>query len=237
MMQVFCMIMLIAVFDRNYMSEIRSNLFAFIIFCIVFSGFAACSAPQNDAMNTANTAKPSNTADTAATTDKSSEYPPLASGLADSEFELLDGTKFKVSDRKGKVLLLNIWGTWCQPCRAEMPHLVALQNKYGAQGFEVIGLNIGDGEGTPETIEEIKAFATSMKLNYTLARSPNAATAQFYKITKQQVVPQTLVVDRDGRLRGVFIGGGPRVVNSMTATVAKVIDGTQSVAEPQTAPN
>ncbi|MEO7658875.1 MAG: TlpA disulfide reductase family protein [Pyrinomonadaceae bacterium] len=156
-------------------------------------------------------------------TSKSSIYPKLASGLAESEMELLDGSTFKISDRKGRVLLLNIWGTWCGPCRAEMPHLIAMQEEFGPQGFEVIGLNIGDGNGTPETVEEIKTFAEKMKLNYTLARSSNSATGQFYKITKQQVVPQSLLVDREGHLRGVFVGGGQRIIDSMKATLEKIM--------------
>jgi hypothetical protein len=63
-----------------------------------------------------------------------------------------------------------------------------------------------------------------MKLNYTIARSPNSATIQFYQISKQQVVPQTLLVDREGHLRGVFVGGGQRVLDSMKATVEKTMN-------------
>lgn len=204
------------------MKEISTYLTLFIILCFAFLGLAGCgSGPADVAGN--NAAKPAANGDSAPTETKSSAYPPLAAGLAESEFELLDGSKFKVSDRKGKVLMLNIWGTWCGPCRAEMPHLIALQNKYGPQGFEVIGLNIGDGEGTPETVEQIKTFAAAEKLNYTLARSPNSATAQFYKITKQQSVPQSLLIDREGRLRGVFSGAGQRIYDAMNETVEKTM--------------
>jgi thiol-disulfide isomerase/thioredoxin len=152
------------------------------------------------------------------------EYPPLASGLANAEFKLLDGNgTFKVSENKGKVMLLNIWGTWCGPCRAEMPHLVELQEKYRDDGFEVIGLNIGNGQGSPEPIDLIKQFSERMKLNYTIAISDNASTVEFYKITQQQVVPQSLLVDREGKLRGMFIGGGMRVIGTMKETVDKVM--------------
>jgi thiol-disulfide isomerase/thioredoxin len=204
------------------MKNVFVNLALFTFFSIVFSGLTACTESPTNLANS-NAAIPNSNTSGAPSDSKSKEYPPLASGLANAEFELLDGSKFKIVDRKGKVLLLNIWGTWCGPCRAEMPHLIALQEKYGPQGFEVIGLNIGDGNGSPETIDQIKTFAASMKLNYTLARSPNAATAEFYKISKQQVVPQTLLVDREGHLRGMFIGGGPRVVNSMSETVEKTM--------------
>lgn len=188
--------------------------------CLVMAGCSGASTGGANNSAAANTAANSNTN---AGGSRSSEYPPLASGLANADLELLDGTKFKVTDKKGKVLLLNIWGTWCGPCREEMPHLVELQDKYGPQGFEVIGLNIGDGSGVPEPDGLIKDFVAKMKLNYTIARSPVAATVQFYQISKQQVVPQTLLIDREGRLRGVFVGGGARVIDTMKTTLSKTL--------------
>ncbi|QQS33844.1 MAG: TlpA family protein disulfide reductase [Acidobacteriota bacterium] len=152
-----------------------------------------------------------------------SAFPPLPPTLANTQYQLLDGTPFKLSDKKGKVLLVNIWGTWCGPCRAEMPHLIALQNKYGPQGFEVIGLNIGDGSGSPEPVDLIKSFAEKMGLNYTLAISSNENTREFYRLTRQEVVPQTIIVDRNGKLRGVLVGSGQRVYDSMYETVGKVM--------------
>lgn len=210
----------------EFMKEIVRNIVLFISLCLVFSMLTSCTGTGASVGNT-------NTANVPSTESKSSSYPPLASGLAEADFELLDGTKFKVSEKKGKVLLLNIWGTWCGPCREEMPHLVAMQNEYAAKGLEVIGLNIGDGSGTPEGVDQIKAFVEKMKLNYTIARSPNASTMQFYQISKQQVVPQTLLVDRDGHLRGVFVGGGQRVIDSMKNTLAKTMEGSENYVAPE----
>lgn len=194
-----------------------------LVFSIVFSGLAGCRTTASNAANQGSANAPENV-NSPTSGVKTTVYPPLASGLADAEFELLDGSKFKISERKGKILLLNIWGIWCGPCRAEMPHLVEMQAKYGERGFEVIGLNIGDENGATEDVEAIKKFAEKMKLNYTLARSPGASTAQFYRVTKKQVVPQSLLVDREGHLRGVFVGGGERVINSMKETLEKMIN-------------
>lgn len=203
------------------MKRTITTLALFVVLTLAFSGLTGCGGTQ-PATNTTNATANSN-AKTGDNTSRSAEFPPLASGLAEADLELLDGTKFKISSKKGKVLLLNIWGTWCGPCRAEMPTLMALQNEYGPKGFEVIGMNIGDGAGTPETVPQITKFVEQMKLNYTIARSPNAVTNEFYKITKQQVVPQTMLVDREGHLRGVFVGGGERVFNSLRETVAKTM--------------
>ncbi len=207
------------------MKEIITNLGLFIVFCIVFSGLSGCSGKVSSTANTsaANTAASPSSASPAKSNSQSSAYPPLAAGLADADIELLDGTVTRVSERKGKVILLNLWGIWCGPCRGEMPHLVALQDQYRDQGFEVIGLNIGDENQNPEDMGAIKAFGEKMKLNYTLGRVKRDTTAQVYKITHEEVVPQSLLVDREGHLRGVFIGAGPNVVSKIQETVAKAI--------------
>lgn len=205
------------------MKNLFTNLIVFAVLSLAISNLTGCSAPTSNATNgPANSGSPANTQTT--NNPNSADYPPLASGLAEANFEMLDGTKFKVSERKGKVLLLNLWGTWCIPCRAEMPHLIELQNMYGERGLEVIGLNIGDGDGGQESNEDIEEFVRKVKLNYTIARSPREATKQFYLITKAEVVPQSLVVDREGRLRGAFIGGGGDVINKMKDIVGRVMN-------------
>jgi thiol-disulfide isomerase/thioredoxin len=205
------------------MKRIFDNLALFVVMTLAFSALTGCGGGSgNVEVGTTNSNANANT-NTLATGSRSSEYPPLASGLAQADLELLDGTKFKISDHKGKVLLLNLWGTWCGPCRAEMPSLVKLKEQYGSQGFEILGLNVGDGQGSPESNELIEPFVEKMGLNYLIARIPNPAMREFYKITKQDVVPQTLLVDREGHLRGVFIGGGGKVIESMKQTVEKTL--------------
>lgn len=203
------------------MKRLLTDLTMFAALAVVFSALTGCgNSVETKNSSSANNSPTNNVAQKRAS---SSEFPPLASGLADAEVAMVDGTKFKLSDKKGKVLLVNIWGTWCGPCISEMPHLIELQNKHGEQGFEVIGLNIGDGSGTPEPLDDIKEFVAKQKLNYTIAIASNAVTNQFYLITKQQVVPQTILVDREGKLRGVFVGGGPRIFSSMKQNVEKVV--------------
>jgi len=69
------------------------------------------------------------------------------------EFSLPDltGKTLKLSDYRGKVVLLDFWATWCDPCREEIPHFVELQNKLGDQGFEIIGVSMDDG---PEPVRD-----------------------------------------------------------------------------------
>lgn len=185
------------------------------IFGLIIGGCGGGSSTDKPANASANAAK-------SAPAD-STQYPLLSSSISNAPLEQLDGTKIKTSDRKGNILLLNLWATWCGPCRAEMPHLVELQEKYRPAGFQVLGLDVGDGNGNPESIEDIKKFAAKMKLNYELFRITNETVGDFYKLTQFEGVPQTVLVDRQGRVRGVFLGGGERVINTMKQTVDKVI--------------
>jgi thiol-disulfide isomerase/thioredoxin len=201
------------------MKRLFTYLMTFAAFAIIFSAMTGCGETEQKTNIVANGAN--NTATQKQT--NSTEFPPLPSGLADAEVAMLDGTKFKISDKRGKVLLLNIWGTWCGPCIKEMPHLIALQNEYGERGFEVIGLNIGDGAGSPEPLDKIKEFVAKQKLNYTIAIASNAVNRQFDMISKRSVVPQTILVDREGRFRNGFVGGGQKIFDSMKQSVAKVM--------------
>ena len=201
------------------MKQIVTNLALFIVLAIVFSSLGGCKeTPAGNAnANAANA--PANTTAQTGDSKPNTAYPPLQSGIADGDIELVDGTITKASQHKGKVLILNLWGIWCGPCRDEMPHLAQLQTTYGERGLEVFGLNIGDSNGAPEDLGKIKAFTDGMKLNYTIGRIKEGTTAQFYLLSRQQAVPQTVLVDRDGRVRSVFVGGGASVVGKLTKAV------------------
>jgi thiol-disulfide isomerase/thioredoxin len=164
----------------------------------------------------------------AATPATASAYPQLASKVADFEFTTLEGKAMKLSDRKGSVLLVNLWGVWCIPCRAEMPHLVEMQNEHRDQGFQVLGLNVGDDFGNPEDPEKMRKFGEEMKLNYELASIPEELTNEIFRIAQGQAVPTSLLIDREGRLRGVFVGGSKRVIGKMKETVAAVVAGQET---------
>ncbi|MBK9437120.1 MAG: TlpA family protein disulfide reductase [Chloracidobacterium sp.] len=152
-----------------------------------------------------------------------SVYPPLKSDVADAEMETMDGGKTKISDRKGNVVLVNLWGIWCGPCRAEMPHLIELQNKYKEKGLQIIGLNVGDDDGNPEDFVKIKEFGERTGLNYELTRASREMKAQIFRLANFDGVPLSILVDRDGHLRAVLRGGGPPSIKQLKDTVDKTM--------------
>jgi thiol-disulfide isomerase/thioredoxin len=203
------------------MKGIITKLLAFAMLAVLFSALTGCGGGGDQAAsNNAAPAGNAGGANSANAPKKSSEYPPLAEKAANAEMKHLDDTTSKVSDRKGKVLLLNMWATWCGPCRGEMPALVKMQEEHGPKGFEIIGLNTDDGD----TKEMIEKFAEEMKLNYTLVWSPTEQQAALLKISNFGGIPQSFVIDRDGKLRGVFRGGGKPEVNKMEELVEQVVN-------------
>ena len=212
-----------------------TNLALFIVFAIVFSSFSACGDTSSNA-SSGNATSSANTKSNSGTST-SSTYPPLASGIATADMELIDGTTAKLADRKGKVVLVNLWGIWCGPCRAEMPHLVELQEKYKDQGFQVIGLNVGDEDQQPEPLENIKSFGEKMKLNYELVRAPRDMSNQIYRLANFDAVPLSLLIDRDGHLRAVLRGGGPQAINQIKESVERTLnEAPANSADTSTAP-
>ena len=115
------------------------------------------------------------------------------------EFSLPDltGKALKLSDYRGKVVLLDFWATWCDPCREEIPHFVELQNKLGDQGFQIIGVSMDDGP------EPVRDFSRQFKMNYPVVMG-NAQIGELYGGVLG--LPIAFVVGRDGRIYSKHIG-------------------------------
>ena len=199
------------------MKNLFTGIVLFIALSVTFSTLTACTNTASTQKGPAdNTAAPPAGKET--TASKNQDFPPAPAGIIQADIKTLEGSTFKLSDKKGKVVLVNMWATWCGPCVAEMPHLVEMQDKYRDQGFEVIGLNQDD-----ESADLIKSFATKQKLNYQLGWSDSALYAEFVKITRLTGIPQTILINREGQMTGVFAGGGNNVITKMKETVEKTV--------------
>ncbi len=111
--------------------------------------------------------------------------PPLA--LQD-----LAGKPHDLADYRGKVVLVNFWATWCEPCRAEMPSIDRLRRSLQGKPFEVLGVNLA------EPLSRIEKYLESMPLGFPLLRDRDSAAS---KAWKARVLPASYLIGRDGRIR------------------------------------
>jgi thiol-disulfide isomerase/thioredoxin len=120
------------------------------------------------------------------------------------DFQLTDinDKPVKLADFKGKVLIVDFWGTWCPPCRMEIPHFVELKNKHGKEGLEIVGLNY-ERVDAAVVKDTIKKFAAENSMNYQCAVG-DQATQQ--KVPKLEGFPTTLFIDRSGKVRLKVVG-------------------------------
>ena len=152
----------------------------------------------------------------------------LAAGSAAPDFELksLDGKNVKLSDYRGKAVLLNFWATWCAPCKIEMPWFVELNKKYQAQGLVVVGVAMDDsGEG------EIAKFAKEEGVNYPILLGKDSVGDAYGGV---QFLPSTFYISRDGKIVKSNFGilGESDIEDNIKLALASVPAGGQPAAAP-----
>ena len=125
--------------------------------------------------------------------------PPVKAANADMGWTLTNKQHIKLSNYQGKVVLLDFYATWCEPCRASIPHLVDLQKRYGSQGLQIIGLNVGG----QDDYDKVPEFARELHIQYPLG-IPDPELENSY--LNEDAIPQTFVIDRTGRLLKRFVG-------------------------------
>ena len=104
----------------------------------------------------------------------------------------LSGKLVKLSDFRGKVVILDFWATWCPPCRQEIPGFIDLQKKYRANGLVVIGVSL-DQQGPAA----VKAFVQEIGMNYPVVMGNGQIAGAYGGI---EVIPTTFIIDRDGKV-------------------------------------
>ncbi len=109
----------------------------------------------------------------------------------------LNGSKLQLSAYRGKVVLLDFWATWCDPCRDEIPRFVQLQNELGPQGLQIIGVSMDDEAGP------VKDFYRQFNMNYPVAMGDAKLGDEYGGILG---VPVSLVIGRDGRIYAKHVG-------------------------------
>ena len=134
----------------------------------------------------------------AATLSVAAELKPASGVLAQSlALKTLDGTVHDLAQYRGKVVLVNFWATWCEPCRDEMPSLVRLREKFAGQPFEVLAVDVDEPEA------RVRAFLEKTPLQLTVVLDPGKQVTKAWNV---RILPASYVIGRDGRVRYSVIG-------------------------------
>jgi cytochrome c biogenesis protein CcmG, thiol:disulfide interchange protein DsbE len=111
----------------------------------------------------------------------------------------LEGEELALTDLRGSVVLLNVWATWCPPCRKEIPELQELHEAHSAEGLEVVGVSVDAAGADPQ----VRAFMREFGMTYTVLRDPGDRAAATFVL---HGVPATFLIDRQGVIRWQHLG-------------------------------
>jgi len=124
---------------------------------------------------------------------------PLSESIRETKVKTIDGGSLKLADFKNKVVVVNLWATWCGPCRMEMPDLVKLNKEYKSRGLVVIGVATTYNEH--DNLDGVKEFVKTQKVDYKVLWDDGAlAQPLVQSVNGRSVIPQSFVISRDGKI-------------------------------------
>lgn len=149
------------------------------------------------------------------------DSPLVGKPAPDFNLELLGsgGKKFKLADQKGHVVILDFWATWCGPCLQTMPLVEKVAAEFADQGVQLVAVNL------EEPAKTITNTLQRHKLNVTVAMDIDGVAAGKYEAT---AIPQTVIIDRDGKVARLFVGGGPKLADQLRDALREVLSGGNS---------
>lgn len=134
-----------------------------------------------------------------------SNLPALPAVVLDTEMRGASGNSIKLSDYSGKVVLINLWATWCGPCRVETPELVRLHKEYQDRGVEFVGLSTEDPDSSAQKVRD---FVSQHGVVYPIGWATREVALTLMQ--GQTSIPQSFIITRDGRIQKRIMGFHPQ---------------------------
>lgn len=163
---------------------------ALVLILLGLAGISSCTSSDQKEIHSAST----------------SQGTPLPAIARSAKLRTADGGSISLSDYSGQVLLVNLWATWCGPCRVETPELVRLHKEFQARGVVMVGLSTEDPEASAE---RVKDFVQNFRVDYQIGWAPNEVAIALMQLTGRDAIPQSFIVSRDGRVLKQFVGFNP----------------------------
>jgi thiol-disulfide isomerase/thioredoxin len=139
----------------------------------------------------------------------------------ESKIELISGKPIKLSDFAGKVIVVDLWATWCGPCRQEIPFLKDLAKEFKDKGLQIIGLTTED---KTRDLDAVKDFVKEFKINYPIGWANREIAMDI--MAGRGSIPQTVVIGKDGKIKKHLVGfntqvGAPQLRKAVEDAVAE----------------
>ena len=156
-----------------------------------------------------------NPQDDGANPNAGTQSPLVGKPAPDFDLKLLGGGKFRLSEHKGHVVVLDFWATWCGPCVNAMPQVDKAVEELKDQQVELVAVNMQEDQ------KAIKGLLERLDLNPTVALDQDGKTAEKYSVT---AIPQTVVIDADGNIARLFVGTSPTFGEQLSASLKGVLE-------------
>ena len=137
--------------------------------------------------------------------------------------DLHTGAIRTLADYRGQVVLLNVWATWCEPCKIEMPSMEELYRAYGPRGVHIVAVSIDNTAGE----DSIRAYAKDLGLTFDILHDPTHAIEKAYQVTGY---PESFVIDRNGTIRRKWISAADWNAPPSRALFDELLGGSSSQA-------
>lgn len=173
----------------------------------LFGAFGISSCSSSDERRSAPPAVSVNERNSAAPPVRNAAPPvvtTLPASIVDVALKAVTGEPIKLSNYAGKVVVVNLWATWCGPCRLEIPELVKLHKEFRSQGVEMVGLSTEDPDASDE---DVRQFVHDFKVDYRIGWATNDVAATMMQ--GRDSIPQSFVISRSGRVVKRFVGFNP----------------------------
>ena len=196
---------------KSFWTPGRAALTLVVVGLLSALGLSSCNSSDVTTTNAPANAAPANRL---ATNPPPRTAPPvpavinLPQDLRDKQMKTLEGESLKLGDYADKVLIVNIWATWCGPCRLEMPELVKMNNEYKSRGLVVLGLATTYNEHNDPV--HVKDYIREQKIPYKIIWDDGTLAQPLVELVQgRSVIPQSFVISRDGRILKHFQGFDP----------------------------
>ncbi len=186
--------------SKSFWTPIRLVSTVVVLSLVAAFGASSCNSSDESAKKAVITPAPA-APENPVRPEPAPELAKLPAEVLDVPLKAVTGKPIKLSDYSGKVVVVNLWATWCGPCRSEIPELVKLYNEYHPKGLEVVGLSTENPEASAEGV---RRFVSDFGMDYRVGwASPEVSMTL---MQDRNAIPQSFVIGRDGRIRKRFVG-------------------------------